>query len=121
MVKPNFEPGDNIAIKVPSHQYDRTVLFYKDVLGLEIVSAGSQEPQERMAFKFGNQNLWINCAPETSQSELWLEVKTDNIEKAAEYFNHHQAVRYDDIEPLARELKGFWISSPANIFHLINE
>ena len=29
-----FEAGDNIAMKIPPHQYDATVRFYRDILRL---------------------------------------------------------------------------------------
>lgn len=121
MTKPNFRPGNNIAIKVPTHQYNRTVAFYKDVLGLTPLDIAYPDQYESIAFQFGDKNLWIDSAVGLSQSEFWLEIKTDNVEQAAEYFNGHQVVRMDDVESRSEDVKGFWISSPANIIHLINE
>jgi catechol 2,3-dioxygenase-like lactoylglutathione lyase family enzyme len=121
MTKPEFEPGNNIVIKVPSHQYNRTVAFYKDVLGLKPLDIAYPDQFESIAFKFGDKNLWVDNAAELSQSEIWLEIKTDNVEKAAEYFNEHQVVRRDDIESVSESIKGFWLSNPTNIIHLINE
>ena len=34
-MKPNFSPGKNIAIKVPTHEYEKMVNFYGVVLGLK--------------------------------------------------------------------------------------
>lgn len=121
MSKPNFGPGNNIAIKVPAHQYNRTVAFYRDVLGLTPLDIAYSDHYESIAFKFGDKNLWIDSAVGLNQSEIWLEIKTDDVEKAAEYFNGHPVVRMDDIESLTEDIKGFWISSPANTVHLINE
>ena len=121
MSKPNFGPGSNIAIKVPTHQYNRTVAFYRDVLGLTSLDIAYPDHYESTAFKFGDKNLWIDSTVGLSQSEIWLEIKTDNVEQAAEYFNDRQVVRMDDIESLPEDIKGFWISSPANTVHLINK
>ena len=30
-----FEPGRNIAMKIPTHEHESTVRFYRDVLGSE--------------------------------------------------------------------------------------
>ncbi|HBR99063.1 MAG TPA: hypothetical protein DD979_17040 [Gammaproteobacteria bacterium] len=32
---PRFQAGRNIAMKVPPHQYDATVRFYRDTLGFQ--------------------------------------------------------------------------------------
>ena len=120
-MKPNFKPGDNIAIKVPPHQFDATVAFYRDVLGLEQLDQSYQDQYENVAFKFGDKNLWIDKISTTSQAEIWLEIKADDIEHAAEYFQNHNAVRRDEIEPLPENFKGFWIASPSDIIHLITE
>lgn len=33
--RPSFSGGRNIAMKVPPHEYEKVVGFYRDVLGLE--------------------------------------------------------------------------------------
>ncbi|MGD8293677.1 MAG: VOC family protein [Desulfobacterales bacterium] len=38
-MKPKFSPGKNIAMKVPTHEYDNTVAFYRDILGFEEVTS----------------------------------------------------------------------------------
>jgi catechol 2,3-dioxygenase-like lactoylglutathione lyase family enzyme len=37
--KVKFAAGRNIAMKVPPHQYEATVGFYRDVLGLKEITA----------------------------------------------------------------------------------
>lgn len=39
---PEFTGGPNIAIKTPSHQFEATVGFYRDVLGLEEVETSGE-------------------------------------------------------------------------------
>jgi predicted enzyme related to lactoylglutathione lyase len=120
-MKPNFEPGENIAIKVPPHQFEKTVSFYRDVLGLEQTIIESPDQYQSVTFKFGGKILWIDKISSISQAEIWLEIKTDDIEQASNYFEEHEVVRRDEIEPLPGEFKGFWVSSPSNIIHLIHE
>ena len=31
--RPGFRPGKNIAMKIPAHEFDATLGFYRDVLG----------------------------------------------------------------------------------------
>ena len=112
-----FAGGRNIAMKVPAHQYDATVGFYRDVLRLEQIEG--REPD--VGFVFGASQLWIDPAPALSQAELWLEVVTDDKDAAAAHLRQAGVVRCDEIEPLGPNFKGFWISSPAAIIHLVDE
>lgn len=117
-MKPTFRPGRNIAMKVPSHEYDRTVRFYREVLGFnELTPPGSTA----LRFEFGDKVLWLDRMPGLSQSEIWLEVVTDDLDQASEYFNEHECARRDEIEPLPDGFRAFWLSNPANIIHLVSE
>ncbi len=120
-MKPTFTPGANIAVKVPPHEYDSTVAFYRDILGLNPVQLESSDSYDSVAFEFGDKNLWIDKISGISQAEIWLEIKTDDIQKAEAYFETKGLCRRDEIEPLPSDFKGFWLSSPANIIHLIQQ
>lgn len=113
--KATFAAGTNIAVKVPPHQYDATVRFYRDVLGLaeEATEAGS------VSFEFGPNRLWVDRAPGMSQAEVWLEILTDDLETAASKLAAAGVVRCDDIEALPVGMQAFWITSPASIVHLV--
>ncbi|MBY5841127.1 hypothetical protein J3P71_03065 [Rhizobium leguminosarum] len=112
-----FEGGRNIAMKVPPHQHEATVRFYRDVLKLEPVGG----PQgEAVGFKFGANNLWIDNVPGMSQAELWLEIVTDNTQEAAKILAQAGVARCDEIEPLGDQFDGYWISSPCAIIHLVD-
>ncbi|KIT15786.1 VOC family protein [Jannaschia aquimarina] len=114
---PKFEGGKNIAMKVPAHQYDRTVAFYRDVLGLDPVGGPTGDA---VGFRFGANNLWIDKVAAMSQAELWLEVVTDDTEAAAKTLQEAGIARCDDIERLGDDFDGYWISSPASIIHLVD-
>lgn len=108
-------PGKNIAMKVPSHEFERTVAFYRDVLGLRSLG-GTTEP---VRFEFGDKVLWIDDVPTISQAELWLEIVTDDLDAAAAHFAALGVARCDEIEPLPDGFAGFWIASPSNVIHLV--
>ena len=55
----NHQGGFNIAMKVPPHQFDETVRFYRDVVGLEPYDEKAPE----IGFKLGPNRLWIDKAP----------------------------------------------------------
>ena len=91
-----FEPGKNIAMKIPAHEYENTVRFYRDKV------------------------LWLDCMPGLSQSEIWLEVVTSDIGKASDYLKEQGCHRRDEIESLPNGFRAFWVSSPSNIIHLVS-
>ena len=71
--------GFNIAMKVPSHQYQATLAFYRDVIGLKPFD----EKAPAKGFELGPNRLWIDEAPMLSQAEVWLELFTDNSAEAS--------------------------------------
>jgi hypothetical protein len=107
--------GFNIAMKVPPHQFDETVRFYRDVVCLEPFDEKAPE----IGFKLGPNRLWIDKAPMLSQAEVWLELFTDDFPAAAKHFEKAGVTRCDGIEPLPEGFKGGWVSNPANIVHMV--
>ena len=116
--RPRFVPGRNIAMKIPPHEFDRTVAFYRDILGLAETTTG-KGPSCR--FAFGDKLLWLDPVATLSQAETWLEIVADDIDAAARYLQQQGCTRCDHIEPLPEGFRGFWITSPANIIHLVCE
>lgn len=118
-MKPVFKAGKNIAMKVPSHEFDRTVDFYRDIL--ELAEVDIAEKGMSHVFDFDGKNLWIDKIDSISQAEVWLEIETEDIESASRYLAEKGCSRRDEIEPLPNGYKGFWVSSPSNIIHLMTE
>jgi len=118
-MRPEFVPGRNIAMKVPEHEYERTVAFYRDTLGFRQLADAAPGSAETVAFEFGDKVLWIDNVPSLSQAELWLEVRCADVEAAADYLREHDCARRDGIEPLPEGFSGFWLASPSNIIHLV--
>ncbi|MCQ2030170.1 VOC family protein [Stutzerimonas zhaodongensis] len=120
-MKPVFQLGRNIAMKVPAHEYERTLAFYRETLALKDLTPVDAEGAQTPRFDFGGKVLWLDRVPGISQAELWLEVVTDDLEHAADFLQNHDCVRRDEIEPLPDGFRAFWISSPTNIIHLVSE
>jgi hypothetical protein len=114
-VQPKFEGGKNIAMKLPSHLFDETAAFYRDVLRLTIL----EEIDSSVVFEFGMQKLWLDKEDHLSKPEIWLEIISDDVDAAEDYLNRRGVVRRDDIEPLPEGFKGFWIRNPVDLIHLV--
>jgi len=116
-IQPEFKGGKNIAMKLPPHLFDQTVVFYKDVLKLALV----EQTDDGVAVEFGSSILWLDRVEHISQPETWLEIVTEDIHAAADYFNRKGVVRRDEVERLPEEFEGFWIANPANVIHLVRQ
>ena len=120
-MKPKFSPGKNIAVKVPAHEFESMVNFYKDIVGLKQIEATSPDNFDSVTFEFGDKNLWVDKVSGISQAEIWLEINSDDVSEAKKYLEEQGCIIRNEIEPLSSEFKGFWLSSPANTIHLVNE
>jgi hypothetical protein len=115
----NFTPGKNIAMKVPVHEYEATIKFYREILGFKELTP---EGESDCRFDFGGKVLWIDCVSTISQAEIWLEVNCRNpLDQAAAELEALNVTRCDEIEPLPDGFPGFWIKSPGNIVHLVTK
>jgi|GEM_PF-66519 len=115
---PMIKPGRNIALKVPPSEFERTIAFYRDVLGLRELGTSKDGA---VGFDFEGKDIWLDRVPSISQAEVWLELRTDNLNAAAEYFSTQDIVRCDEIEELPDGFRGFWIKNPASLVHLVSE
>ena len=107
-------------MKVPPHQWEATVQFYRDVLGLRIIEHAPTEPPS-VCFAFGANQLWIDRVDGMSQAELWLELRTSDVQHAARHLDSAGIARRDEIEPLPEGFEGFWIQNPASVIHMVRK
>jgi catechol 2,3-dioxygenase-like lactoylglutathione lyase family enzyme len=112
-----IEGGINIAMKVPTHQYEATVAFYRDTLGLTPFT----EKPGNVGFIHGPNRLWIDEAPGHTQAEVWLELFTPDFPQAAERLASAGVVRNDAIEDLGEGFRGGWFFNPAGVVHMVRE
>lgn len=116
-MKTEIKGGIDIALKVPSHQYQQTVAFYRDEIGLPEIT----DKTPAIGFILGPNRLWIDEAPMLSQAEIWLELFTPDFAATEKQMAAHGIVRCDSVEPLPEGFKGGWIINPAGIVHMVRE
>ncbi len=112
---PGFAAGANIAMKIPARDYDRTVDFYRNVIGLPLL----KESPGSVVLEFGGKQLWLDRTQQLSQAEIWLEIRTDDTAAAREFFLEGGVARRDEIKTLPDGSGAFWIANPCGIIHLI--
>jgi catechol 2,3-dioxygenase-like lactoylglutathione lyase family enzyme len=112
-----FKGGIDIAIKVPPHQFQQTLDFYRNVLGLPEIT----DKPPATGFELGPNRLWIDEAPALSQAEVWLELFTPDFKQAEKHIADSGVVRCDAVEPLPEGFRGGWVMSPCNIVHMLRE
>ncbi len=114
----NYSAGRNIAIKVPDHEYRQTVHFYHNILGFPY-AADCPQTSQNTALIFGQNILWIDCSDTLSQSEIWLEIRTNDAAAAKASLQEQGYTIRDALEPLPHDMNGFWLAGPSNIIHLL--
>ncbi len=110
-----FRPGRNIAMKVPERHYAATLAFYRDTLGLAVL----EDRTDGALIDFGAIRLHIDRVPGQSQTDLWLEVLTEDTASAADRLTAAGILRCDEVEALPDGFDGFWIAAPAGTIHLV--
>lgn len=114
-----FRSGPNIAIKIPKSKFDATVAFYRDVLKLELEEKPIDNPtiSRTCEIKFGANTLWLDCVDNYSQSEIWLELQTPDVEEATAYLATHNIQPCDELEKIPSSMH--WIQDPAGTVFIL--
>lgn len=120
-MKPDFTPGKNIALKTPAHEYESVVRFYREILGFKQLAHHGRDLFDSVCFEFGDKLLWIDKIDSISQSEIWLEISSDNPDVAQTYLKKSGCTIRNEIEALPGSIDGFWLNSPSNIIHLVTK
>lgn len=121
-----FEPGVNVAMKVPRAHYDATVAFYRDTLGFEVVpveDTGAATVSASHRLSFGPVTLWLDRVDAAARSDVWLELATDDLAAATAHLAAAGIEPCDEVEPLHGEAgrTSHWIRNPAGVIHLLGE
>lgn len=108
-----FEGGINIAIKIPKGKYNQTVAFYREILKLEVEEKPINNPtvSRTHQVKFGENIVWLDCVDNYTHSETWLELNTENVEKATQYLSSAGIETSDEFEQIPKNMH--WITDPA--------
>jgi len=108
-----IKPGKNIAIKVPTYKWLETIEYYRDRVGLPI----KKTLKESIGFEFGEMTLWIDRVERQSQTDVWLELFTDDPNAAVDRLG--SPVR-DSLEPLGG-VEGHWTNDLAGVVLLVRK
>jgi len=122
MASLTFTGGTNIALKAPHHRFAETVRFYREVLGLPLLGhseTSASFPEGSPAFDYNGMRLWVDDVRHYSRSELWLQVRTPDLEAAIEHLCAAGVPVRDELEPLG-DFPGHWISDPAGNVLLVS-
>lgn len=121
MSRIKFEGGFNIAIKIPKSKYEKTVSFYKETLGLEVAEKPIDSPtvSRTHEVKFGENTVWLDCVDNYTHSETWLELKTPDVSKAAEYLKVKGTETCDELEQIPQG--NHWIMDPAGTVFILGK
>lgn len=111
-----FSAGTNIAMKLPERLYARTLAFYRDTLGLPVLS----ERHDGAVIGFGAMRLHLDRVPTQSQTDLWLEVVAEDTAAARAHLAANGVHPCDEVEPLPEGFDGFWIAAPSGTIHLVS-
>ncbi|PRD48672.1 VOC family protein [Sphingobacterium haloxyli] len=114
-----FKGGVKIVMKIPAEKYDETVAFYRDVLLFDVQELPITHPTvlatHRLAF--GQNILQLDCVKGLTDSRIWLEVCTEDVESATNYLRVNDVTIRDEEEDIDPSMH--WIEDPAgNIFLL---
>jgi catechol 2,3-dioxygenase-like lactoylglutathione lyase family enzyme len=125
MTTPEFNGGVNIAMKIPRAEYEPTVAFYREALGLEVTEeaeTGAPSVSRTHTVRFGPNTLWLDCVDNYSRPDVWLELRTDDLEAATAQLAEAGIGTCDEVEVFADPgTRAHWIKNPAGIVHLLAE
>jgi predicted enzyme related to lactoylglutathione lyase len=116
-----FEGGVNIAVKIPKSKYEQTVIFYRDILKLEVEEKPITNPtvSRTHQVKFGNNVMWLDCVENYTHAETWLELNVDDVEKATDYLKSKGIETCDELEQLPENMH--WITDPAGTVFIVKK
>lgn len=121
-MEPSFTGGLNIAMKIPRADYDATVAFYRDVLGFELVeedTSATPTVTRSHRLRYGPVTLWLDRVDSYSRSDVWLELRTDDVPAAVRRLTEAGHPPCDEVEPITEPGVGHWIKNPAGVVHLL--
>jgi hypothetical protein len=120
-MKPKFEGGINIAIKIPRSKYEKTVHFYREILNLEVTEKPIDTPtvSRTHEVKFGPNIVWLDCVDNYTHSETWLELKTTDVELSTNYLKSKGIEPCDELEKIPDDTH--WIQDPAGTVFILGK
>lgn len=123
MTAARIRPGANVAVKVPPDRFEDTVAFYRDALGFEVVEedvADTPTLERSCSLRFGAARLWLDLVPGLDRTEVWFELRADDLDAARERLAAAGGQPCDEVEPFPGVGETcHWIRDPAGVVHLL--
>lgn len=118
---PNFTGGVNIALKIPRRQFEQTVAFYRDVLKLKLEEVKTSAPTVTKSYKckFGTNTLWLDQVDAYAKSDVWMELKTENMAEALDHLRQNGTNTCNELEEIPEDVH--WITDPAGVVYVPTE
>ncbi len=119
-MEPIFKGGINFALKIPKSKYAKTLDFYRNILKFEVREVPITHPTVSRSHQvaFGDNIIWLDCVDHCTHAEVWLEIKTPDVEKATEYLSTHAIETCDELEEIPEN--AHWIQDPAGTVFILN-
>ncbi|KAJ9467984.1 hypothetical protein DIPPA_23048 [Diplonema papillatum] len=111
----SFTGGSNVIVKCPTHKYDSTVAFYRDILGLTVEAS----TRDTCKIRWGRKTyLWVLKQDRLAHPCVWLTIEADDVAKAREVVQKREFLR-GEIDPLSEGTASFWVSPLNDMVHLV--
>ncbi len=124
IAQPRLSGGVNIAMKVPAGRYDETVRFYRDVLGFPVreTDTGTPSVARTHRVEFGPNVLWLDLVEGIERPELFLEIRSTDVERTTNDLLAEGIRTEDELEDLGEvDTPVHWIRDPAGTVLLLAE
>lgn len=116
---PEFAPGPNILVKVLASELEETREFYRYVLRFAEVPRPRGLSEEATGFRYGSGHLWVDCAQSLGEAGVWLELKTDDLNRASGHLRKSTAFCVEMGESPPEGRRACWVSAPGSVIHLV--
>ncbi|TDS11921.1 VOC family protein [Sphingobacterium paludis] len=117
----NFRGGLNMAMKISPANYEQTVTFYRDILLFDVEEIPITHPTVLRSHRlhFGPNTLWLDCVEDVAHPQIWLELHTEDVERAAAYLETNDVKTCDEIEEISPSMH--WIKDPSGNVLLVKK
>ena len=115
-----FGGGALIILRCPSHKYESTVAFYRDILGLRLKQREHQREAIACCFEWSDDaNLTVVRIDKLTHPTIWLTVDATDLPQGQDIFEKSSLLRTDITETLPEGVEGFWSAPPNDMVHII--
>eukprot|EP01060_Flectonema_neradi_P003650 TRINITY_DN1235_c1_g3_i1.p1 TRINITY_DN1235_c1_g3~~TRINITY_DN1235_c1_g3_i1.p1 ORF type:complete len:368 (+),score=76.54 TRINITY_DN1235_c1_g3_i1:66-1169(+) len=116
----NVAGSDSIIVRCPSHRYDSTISFYREIMGFH----GEYHGKDICKIDWGKgpgTGLWIQKVDRLSHPSIWLVVETNDTELCKNIINSEDNLTMREVEAdnIAEGVGGFWVSPECDLIHLV--